>query len=247
MRFYVPGAETADAARGDNDRVRAIMARFDRGLGLCACGTRATTLLQGSDGLAHCRRCADQRRDIDRRFRDAEVQTRVLDALAAERSASSRLVGYLRLRDTYRREDGTLEEIGAGAFRDAIRRGALALRIDHDAARVVARQSSGTLDVREDDAGLFLDADVSGTAAGRALLDPSRTFGISFGFREQTSDIEPMRAPRRGRILRRLDVTEISIMVSKQAAYQRSWLTIATLRNRNRAAREALEAAELSL
>ena len=82
---------------------------------------------------------------------------------------------------------GFSETIRAGAFRASLAtpgRDVLCLA-DHDPARLLARQSSGTLRLAEDAQGLSFSLDLPDTGTGRDLLELAQRGdlgGMSFGF-----------------------------------------------------------------
>lgn len=272
MKTRVAGAEHAayltEAGRArapEAERIHGVLARLRAGLGACQrCRRAPATVVVNDldDARVRCRSCADAEQrepvralpshdcaDADRlrRFRLAAAQYRPLDESS---DARGRLVGYaVRFDDTFRRPDGFDESVCHGAFADAIARGGLVLCVDHDRSRIVARQDDGTLRLREHGVGVWAEADLSGSAAGRALLASAgpATFGCSFGFRERTSRVELTPPPRRGRLLRRLDVTELSLVTRPlTAAYPRAWLARDTMQARDRARGERLEDAAAS-
>lgn len=88
-------------------------------------------------------------------------------------------------------EDGwTLrEQVDSHAF-DEADMGDVIMQYDHQ-GRVFARKSNGTLELRADDHGLKVRADLGGTAAGRQLFEEIRggyTTKMSFGFSVDKDD-----------------------------------------------------------
>lgn len=147
-------------------------------------------------------------------------------------SASGRtLTGYIARFGTEARIGTFTETIAPGAFRAALESGRdiLAL-VDHDASRVLGRTRSGTLELREDAAGLAFTLTLPDTQAGRdlaILAERGDLGGCSFGFT----------VPKGGdhwngdhRELRTIDLREVSI-VQAWPAYAGADLA---LRNRPR-------------
>lgn len=158
--------------------------------------------------------------------------------------APSRLVGYVvQFGDVCYPRDCHSEFVAYGAFSASIRRGGLELCIDHDRRRGVARQQDGTLSVREDHLGLWIEADLQ-SGEGRALLSYCRDipFGASFMFCPSRSRIELAQPPRRARILREAYVLELTLDTRGWAAYRNSWLMQDSVRARDRARGEQFEA-----
>ena len=76
------------------------------------------------------------------------------------------------------------ETIARGAFSDAVNGDVRAL-IDHDHGRVIGRTAAGTLRLKEDSKGLFVEIDLPDTSDGRDLtvqLNRGDITGMSFGF-----------------------------------------------------------------
>ena len=77
-----------------------------------------------------------------------------------------------------------MEQIDKRAFDDTVM-GDVIMQYDHE-GRVFARQSNGTLELRSDDHGLHVRADLGGTEIGRQLFEEisgGYTTKMSFGFR----------------------------------------------------------------
>lgn len=123
---------------------------------------------------------------------DEGRQYRNIDVSAFERRAEddSKVVeGYATTFDTPYQlwsMDGytVMEQIDKRAFDDADMSDVI-MQYDHE-GRVFARQSNGTLELRSDDHGLHVRADLGGTEIGRQLFEEisgGYTTKMSFGFR----------------------------------------------------------------
>lgn len=131
------------------------------------------------------------------------------------RTRGRSLTGYAARFGSEARIGNYTETIAHGAFRDSLGRDILALS-DHDPAKVLARTKSGTLELREDDMGLFYNIQVPDTQAGRdvlALAERGDLGGMSFGFTAEDENWEG-----RKRELRKVRLHEISV-VSAWPAY----------------------------
>jgi HK97 family phage prohead protease len=134
------------------------------------------------------------------------------------------------------------ETIRAGAFRTALLRpgqDTLAL-FDHDPARLLARQSNGSLRLAEDSRGLNFSLDLPATSTGNdalAMVESRLAGGMSFGFRVM-DEAWPSADQRE---LRAVDLIEISL-VSAFPAYSQ---TEVAARNVVRAAGRILGAARI--
>ena len=139
------------------------------------------------------------------------------------RAAGRRLEGYAaafgvsaRIADTFH------ESIASTAFRDSLASGAdiLAL-VDHDAGRLLARTSSGTLRLGTDSRGLHFELDLPDTTLGRdvlALAERRDLGGMSFGFRVK-DEHWPARDRRE---LRAVQLIEVSVVHAHPAYTQTS-------------------------
>lgn len=104
------------------------------------------------------------------------------------------------------------ETIARGAFSETIKTSDVRALIDHDSGRVIGRSSSGTLRLKEDDTGLYVEIDLPDTSDGRDLavqLARGDISGMSFGFRvthdewDETGEIP-------ARTIHKLELFEVS-------------------------------------
>lgn len=146
-----------------------------------------------------------------------------------------RLVGYAARFNSETRIADFREVIRPGAFRQSLASGRdiLCLR-DHDSSVLLGRTRSKTLELREDDDGLYFSLQVPDTQAGHdllALAERGDLGGMSFGFRVNedawAGDL---------RELRSVELHEVSI-VQAFPAYAATSVEARTLRpfNANRA------------
>lgn len=130
--------------------------------------------------------------------------------------SNRRLVGYAARFDTETRIADFREVIRPGAFRQSLASGRdiLCLR-DHDPAVLLGRTKSNTLELREDEQGLYFSLAVPDTQAGRDLLvlaERGDLGGMSFGFRSVEEDWSEDR-----RELRQVELHEVSVVQSHPA------------------------------
>lgn len=101
-------------------------------------------------------------------------------------ASGRKLSGYIARFDSEARIGTFTETIKPGAFRASITSGRDILALaDHDTSRVLGRTKSGTLELREDEAGLAFTLQLPDTQAGRdlaALAERGDLGGCSFGF-----------------------------------------------------------------
>lgn len=136
-------------------------------------------------------------------------------AAAGVTASGRKLTGYIAKYDNPTRIGGFSEVIRRGAFTAALASGRDILALaDHDAARVLGRTRSGTLELREDNDGLAFTLQLPETQAGRdlvALAERGDLGGCSFAF---TVPDGGDRWSGDTRELRSVDLQEVSIVQS---------------------------------
>lgn len=173
----------------------------------------------------------------------------VRDAPAEQ--AGSVIRGYAALYDVSAPIGGEyLEKIAPGAFTKTIANGDCLALLAHDWGRVLARQSAGSLRLKDTPLGLYfeLDADVS-TPSGQEALGTVRqraVKGCSFGFRVLWHDWEddgeiPLR------IIREIELYEISLLANPAYDTTSAWVssrasTTRAANTNSQAARRRIEA-----
>lgn len=109
-----------------------------------------------------------------------------------------------------------IERIEPGAFRDSLRsRNDIKLLWNHDTGIVLGSTRAGTLRLSEDEVGLFVEADLPDTTAGRDAkisIERGDVTGFSFGFRVAAGGDEWLNANER--ILKRVNIHEVSVGVA---------------------------------
>jgi len=97
-----------------------------------------------------------------------------------------KIVGYAAMFNSPAEEtNGFIEEIAPGAFSNAIKKSDTRALINHNAEKILGRKSAGTLDLREDEKGLFYEVDPPNTTYANDLIESMRRGDIdqsSFGF-----------------------------------------------------------------
>ena len=81
---------------------------------------------------------------------------------------------------------GFREQIVPGAFADSIKADDVRATVDHDPGKLIGRNRSGTLELREDAKGLAVEIRPPDTSAGRDVIESIRRgdlSGMSFSFR----------------------------------------------------------------
>ncbi len=210
---------------------------------VCRRGTPVVLVARESEsaGRAICGAChadLDPAGERRRQLQEAEAETATLAQVLELSARGRRLIGYVSVFDQVRRRSDDIEEVvTSGAFDHAIQRGGVVLVVNHDKRRVVARQADGTLRLRADPYGLFLQADVEPRVHGGLLDQASRgELRGSFAFLEDTSVIELTWPPQRQRIFRQFDLTELTVVTrDRTPAYRQTWLGLDTDANRRRA------------
>jgi len=105
---------------------------------------------------------------------------------AFEDDGKKKIGGYAAVFDTWSDDLGWFrEKIAKGAFADAIKSGDTVALFNHDSNIVLGRRSSGTLRLKEDDKGLYMEVDLPNTQAANdlyALVERGDIKQQSFGF-----------------------------------------------------------------
>ena len=196
--------------------------------------------------------------------KDREYRDMTLSAIEAKQDegdqAEERKVveGYATTFDApyvlYEDEDLVfLEQVDAKAFENTDMNDVI-MQYNHE-GRVFARQSNGTLEVKADDKGLFISADLGGTEIGRELFEEIRggyTNKMSFGFKVDGEDWDEQRKDgEKDRVLRTItsisklyDVSAVSIPANDATSISVRELSDGVIR---RAEAERLKAHELEI
>lgn len=146
-----------------------------------------------------------------------------------------------------------LEQVDAKAFENTDMNDVI-MQYNHE-GRVFARQTNGTLEVRADDKGLYISADLGGTEIGRELFEEIRggyTNKMSFGFKVDGEDWDEQRKDgEKDRVLRTItsisklyDVSAVSIPANDATSISVRELSDGVIK---RAEAERLKAHELEI
>lgn len=146
-----------------------------------------------------------------------------------------------------------LEQVDERAFENTDMSDVI-MQYNHE-GRVFARQSNGTLEVRTDEKGLFISADLGGTEIGRELFEEIRggyTNKMSFGFKVDGEDWnEERKDGEKDRVLRTItsisklyDVSAVSIPANDATSISVRELSDGVIK---RAEAERLKAHELEI
>jgi len=97
-----------------------------------------------------------------------------------------KIVGYAAMFNSPAEEtNGFIEEIASGAFGNAIQKSDTRALINHNAEKILGRKSAGTLELQEDEKGLFYEVKPPDTTYANDLMESMRRGDInqsSFGF-----------------------------------------------------------------
>jgi len=97
-----------------------------------------------------------------------------------------KIVGYAAMfNDPADETNGFIEKIAPGAFHNAIQKSDIRALINHNPEKILGRAKAGTLDLREDDKGLYYEIDPPKTTYAQDLMKSMSRGDIdqsSFGF-----------------------------------------------------------------
>jgi len=106
------------------------------------------------------------------------------------------------------------EVIARGAFTETLRTADVRAYYDHDRGRVLGRSSAGTLRLRENNKGLYVEIDLPDTSDGRdvlVLIERGDISGMSFGFSVLRQEWDETVDPTKRTILE-VELSEVSIV-----------------------------------
>lgn len=130
----------------------------------------------------------DKEKDSEKILQSGPVEYRMWPKteIRADGTKEVRLVGYAALFDSYSEEFmGMRERIERGAFKESIETDDVRMLWNHDPSYLLARNTSGTLTLKEDSTGLYFEAIPPDTQWGRDLVTLIRRGDVrenSFGF-----------------------------------------------------------------
>jgi len=121
------------------------------------------------------------------------------------------------------------EVIARGAFTETLRTADVRAYYDHDRGRVLGRSSAGTLRLKEDQKGLYVEINLPDTSDGRdvkTLIERGDITGMSFGFsvlrQEWDETVEPPK-----RTILEVELSEVSIV--SNPAYEGTSIALRSL------------------
>lgn len=177
----------------------------------------------------------------------SDKETRTFSAFTIERRAEGTagvLRGYASVFNTPTDIGGMFrEQVAPGAFTRAIARDDVHALVEHDYGKIVGRNRSGTLRMREDDKGLLVEITLPNTALGRDLateIERGDRDQMSFGFRaiKDTWDHDQKPALR---TLQEVELFDVSIV--GRGAYDTTSVALRSLASGRAAAlREKMQA-----
>lgn len=172
----------------------------------------------GDDGGRGVKPKADvmaKRSGVERRYMPIEFRA-VGDGDNDEGRKELIIEGYSALFGVGGSEDyGFHEEIASGAFADAIGRDDVRMLFNHDPNYVLARSTSGTLELSEDDTGLFARASLPDTQFARDLYKQIERGDInqqSFAFTVEDEEWEYPESELPRRTLKKLRLFDVSVV-----------------------------------
>jgi len=130
----------------------------------------------------------------------------------ADDTGKRRIVGHAAV---FNRVDGPplfREQIAPGAFADSVKEDDVRALFNHDPSIVLGRNKAGTLNLREDETGLWMEIDPPDTQAGRDLLvsiDRGDVTQASFAFQTIDDDVRTINGEE-VRTLKRVKLYDVS-------------------------------------
>ena len=178
--------------------------------------------------------------DVERRFftiQDMKLENR------ADAETLPKITGYAAVFNKYSVDMGFKEKIAPGAFRSALKISDARALYNHNPDYVLGRQSAGTLTLREDAKGLWMEVDPPNTSYARDLIENIKLKNIkeqSFGFTVKSDSWENLEEDTPTRTL--LEIGEVfDASVVTYPAYQD---TTVALRSLESARAEVIKAPE---
>lgn len=148
----------------------------------------------------------------------AKIEFRMHDAKMSS-SGDMLVSGYVNETEQLSHELGMAkrfkEKITKGAFKRAINssKNDIDFLAEHDSSVVLASTKNGTLELREDDVGLYMEAKIINTSAGRdwyEMISSGLITNMSFGFRSLKDDWKSMGENLYQRTINELELFEVS-------------------------------------
>ena len=166
--------------------------------------------------------------DVERRFfviQDMKLEKR------ADAETLPKITGYAAVFNKYSVDMGFREKIAPGAFKGALKISDARALYNHNPDYVLGRQSAGTLTLREDDRGLWMEVSPPNTSYARDLVENIRLKNIkeqSFGFTVKSDSWEDIESNTPTRTL--LEVGEVfDASVVTYPAYQDTTVALRSL------------------
>ena len=152
-------------------------------------------------------------RDVE--FRTVEVDGLQLRAVEADTEMPMRFAGYAAVFNSPSEPLPFTETIAPGAFRRSLNSGSeKRMFLNHNTDQVLASSKSGTLTLREDQRGLYVEAELPETTYGRdlsVLMQRGDVHSMSFGFTVPRGG-DAWSEDRSSRELREIILHEVSVV-----------------------------------
>lgn len=152
-------------------------------------------------------------RDVE--FRTVEVDGLQLRAVEADTEMPMRFAGYAAVFNSPSEPLPFIETIAPGAFKRSLKSDSEKLMLmNHNTDKVLASSKSGTLTLREDERGLYVEAELPETTYGRdlsVLMQRGDISSMSFGFTVPTGG-DSWSSDGKSRELREVILHEVSVV-----------------------------------
>jgi len=168
--------------------------------------------------------------NVERRFftiKDMKLEKR------GDGETLPKITGYAAVFNKLSVDMGFREKIAPGAFRSALKTSDARALYNHNPDYVLGRQSAGTLTLREDDRGLWMEVDPPNTSYARDLVENIMLKNIkeqSFGFTVKSDSWDDIESDTPTRTL--LEIGEVfDASVVTYPAYQDTTVALRSLEN----------------
>ena len=144
---------------------------------------------------------------------------------------SPKIRGYAAIFDKRADLGYFTESVAKGAFTRTLQEGAdVRALVDHEPSKILGRNKAGTLEVREDATGLYIEIDPPNTQLGKDVVESIKRGDLSqmsFGFRVKKQEWEEVEDEKSHRTLTDVDLFDVSVVT--YPAYEDTEVSVRSL------------------